>query len=249
MKVKRKVIDLQSQVDRVLSDKYLMVLAKEKIALAETTYRENHPNKILPDRVLEIGGAGGVTKILRPNWVVTDVRMAPGVDIVADGMSLPFPDGSFDLIFGIDVLHHISNVPRLLNEIHRVLKPNGIFFVREPYWGLPAQLIWRFFHPEDFSLKGLSAATLDNSPMSGNQALAWGILRKNKYLPFSLTEQFSVVEIGPENAIAFLLSGGATFTTKIPRKLLLGIRQIENRFKPWVKIFAFSTTFYFLRSE
>jgi SAM-dependent methyltransferase len=249
MKVKRKEIDLQSQVNRVLSDEYLMALAKRTIELAETTYCENHPEKFLPGKVLEIGGAGGVTKSLRPNWIVSDVRKAPGVDVVADGMKLPFQNESFDLIYGVDVLHHISDVPRLLSEIHRTLKPNGIFFVREPYWGIPAQLIWRFFHPEDFSLRRLRKAAVDNSPMSGNQALAWGILRKKRYLPFCFEENFSIVEIGPENGAAFLLSGGATSTSKFPRNFLLFIDSLEKKSKLYLRLFGFATTFYFLREE
>lgn len=247
MKFKRRNVDLEKQVEIVLSNEYLMTLAREKIEQAESSYRTNHPHSLLPKRVLEIGGAGGVTKNLRPNWVVSDVREAPGVDVIADGMDLPFQNEEFDLVFGIDVLHHVTNVPRLLTEIHRVLKPNGVFFVREPYWGLPAQIIWRFFHPEDFSLKRLQKTPLDSNPMSGNQALAWGILRKNKYLAFDLDKKFSIIELEPENGISFLLSGGATFTTIFPRKILLKLHRMEKKYKTWLRIFGFSKSFYFSR--
>lgn len=44
------------------------------------------------------------------------------------GARLPFPDGSFDCIFGIAMLHHIPSQhlrERLLREFDRILKPDG----------------------------------------------------------------------------------------------------------------------------
>jgi len=43
------------------------------------------------------------------------------------GESLPFPDRSFDAVFCCDVLEHVRDVPRVVAEISRVLKPGGVF--------------------------------------------------------------------------------------------------------------------------
>ena len=46
---------------------------------------------------------------------------------------LPFPDESFDLVFGHAVLHHIPDIDRALGEFHRVLRPGGtVAFCGEP---------------------------------------------------------------------------------------------------------------------
>jgi ubiquinone/menaquinone biosynthesis C-methylase UbiE len=46
---------------------------------------------------------------------------------------LPFPDESFDLVFGHAVLHHIPDLDRAFAEFHRVLRPGGaIAFAGEP---------------------------------------------------------------------------------------------------------------------
>lgn len=45
---------------------------------------------------------------------------------------MPFPDSHFDVITCFGVLHHIANVSFVLGECHRVLKPGGIMFCREP---------------------------------------------------------------------------------------------------------------------
>jgi ubiquinone/menaquinone biosynthesis C-methylase UbiE len=46
---------------------------------------------------------------------------------------LPFPDDSFDLVFGHAVLHHLPDLPRAFAEFRRVLRPGGrIAFAGEP---------------------------------------------------------------------------------------------------------------------
>jgi SAM-dependent methyltransferase len=50
-----------------------------------------------------------------------------------DAEELPFEDGSFDLVFGHAVLHHIPDLPRALGEFERVLRPGGtLLFCGEP---------------------------------------------------------------------------------------------------------------------
>jgi ubiquinone/menaquinone biosynthesis C-methylase UbiE len=51
----------------------------------------------------------------------------------ADAESLPFADGSFDLLLGHAVLHHLPNLRRAFAEFYRVLRPGGrIVFAGEP---------------------------------------------------------------------------------------------------------------------
>jgi ubiquinone/menaquinone biosynthesis C-methylase UbiE len=51
----------------------------------------------------------------------------------AEAETLPFPDESFDLIFGHAVLHHIPDLGRAFSEFARVLRPGGtVAFCGEP---------------------------------------------------------------------------------------------------------------------
>jgi 2-polyprenyl-6-hydroxyphenyl methylase/3-demethylubiquinone-9 3-methyltransferase len=43
------------------------------------------------------------------------------------GESLPYHDGAFDVVFCCDVLEHVRDLPKVVAEISRVLKPGGIF--------------------------------------------------------------------------------------------------------------------------
>jgi cyclopropane fatty-acyl-phospholipid synthase-like methyltransferase len=49
----------------------------------------------------------------------------------SDPIALPFPDGHFDSVVSIGVLEHVRETGGTeissLNEIHRILKPNGLF--------------------------------------------------------------------------------------------------------------------------
>jgi SAM-dependent methyltransferase len=59
-----------------------------------------------------------------------------GLDIetrVCEAARLPFPDGSFDLVFGHAVLHHLPDLPGAFAEFRRVLRPGGtVAFCGEP---------------------------------------------------------------------------------------------------------------------
>ena len=53
--------------------------------------------------------------------------------VVCDAENLPFPDNSFDVVFGHAVLHHIPNLDKAFAEFRRVLKPGGLVaFCGEP---------------------------------------------------------------------------------------------------------------------
>jgi SAM-dependent methyltransferase len=54
-----------------------------------------------------------------------------------DGKSIPFPAATFDSTLATEVLEHCPEPQSLLNEIARVLKPGGFFFLTVPFmWPL-----------------------------------------------------------------------------------------------------------------
>lgn len=56
---------------------------------------------------------------------------------VADAKGLDFPDDSFDTVCSNSILHHIPDPVPFLREAWRVLKPGGVFLIRD------------LFRPED----------------------------------------------------------------------------------------------------
>jgi SAM-dependent methyltransferase len=81
------------------------------------------------ETVLDIGcGDGSIAHAIlerRPDLSITgvDVHLRPMTHIPVidyDGSTLPFPDGSFDAVCLIDVVHHTDDPQRLLSEAARV---------------------------------------------------------------------------------------------------------------------------------
>ena len=67
------------------------------------------------------------------------VAIPPNIEFrTADALDLPFDNETFDVVFGMVVLHHVErrdwqfrNIPKALDEIRRVLKPGGCFCYTE----------------------------------------------------------------------------------------------------------------------
>jgi SAM-dependent methyltransferase len=94
-------------------------------------------------RVLEIGvGSGSHAQLLAARVggyvgidltehavAATSKRLAlfglPGEVLRMDAEELAFADASFDFVWSWGVIHHSSNTRRIVDEIHRVLRPGG----------------------------------------------------------------------------------------------------------------------------
>lgn len=55
------------------------------------------------------------------------------IDVYYDGKTLPFPENHFDSIFSTEVIEHIFNLPEILKELNRVLKPGGKILLTCPF--------------------------------------------------------------------------------------------------------------------
>ncbi len=93
----------------------------------------NHISGLIPHggRVLDVGCGDGTIDMLisrqRPDITVTglDVLARPNAKIKVekfDGLNLPYPDQSFDVVMLVDVLHHAMAPRALLGEAARVGK-------------------------------------------------------------------------------------------------------------------------------
>lgn len=44
------------------------------------------------------------------------------------GESIPFADNAYPVVYCCDVLEHVRDLPKVIGEIYRVMKPGGVFF-------------------------------------------------------------------------------------------------------------------------
>lgn len=64
-----------------------------------------------------------------------DYVPSPGVDLLADGHHLPLADGSLGAVLCSHVLEHVRDPRRVVDEVHRVLRPGGrAYFTLLDFW-------------------------------------------------------------------------------------------------------------------
>lgn len=78
---------------------------------------------------------GGHTMPIRPGseqWITAGISEAHRPQLVVDEECLPFADNSLDAIISLLSLHWVNDLPGTLAQIHRALKPDGLFFAILP---------------------------------------------------------------------------------------------------------------------
>lgn len=123
-----------------------------------------------PARVLEVGvGEGNVSRRLAARWPVARIV---GVDLpdgvlaeswsegrlhgcFGDGGHLPIASGSVDLVLAIEVLEHVDDPDRVLQELRRVATPDARFVL-----SVPEEPIWRVAN----LARGRYVRSLGNTP-------------------------------------------------------------------------------------
>lgn len=100
-------------------------------------------NKLLKYRKLYVSDISA--EMLLINWHQRSlVEQQNQVEyMIMNVLNMPFADASIDMVIGFDILHHVLNYPMGLTEIARVLKPNGVCVLKEPY--REAYLMYSFF--------------------------------------------------------------------------------------------------------
>jgi 2-polyprenyl-6-hydroxyphenyl methylase/3-demethylubiquinone-9 3-methyltransferase len=114
-----------------------------------------------PGRVLDVGCHGGrftqevVTRY--PSSRISGIDMSqhairyakkrnPKVDFrVARAESLPYKNGSFDLVTCFEVLEHVEDPVQVVGEMRRVLSPQGYIMMLVPSENWLFRLVWFFW--------------------------------------------------------------------------------------------------------
>ena len=77
------------------------------------------------------------------------------LDYVCDLADIPVEDGRFDRILFNQVLEHIPDPPRVLAELHRVLKPGGRIFCSAPLYYEEHQRPYDYYRYTQYALRML----------------------------------------------------------------------------------------------
>jgi SAM-dependent methyltransferase len=105
---------VQQRIGRVLSGKLTRVTLDRFIA-AHATSR----------RTLDIGAQNGPYAALFPARIGLDIKPGNGVRIIGDAQALGIRDNSVPVILCTEVLEHLPEPQRAIDEMYRVLEPGG----------------------------------------------------------------------------------------------------------------------------
>jgi len=75
--------------------------------------------------------------------------ICPGVEIKESNLGeepLPYSDNSFDIVFSKSVLEHFYYPEKIIKEVYRILKPNGLVITMTPDW----ESVYKTFY-EDYT--------------------------------------------------------------------------------------------------
>jgi ubiquinone/menaquinone biosynthesis C-methylase UbiE len=64
---------------------------------------------------------------------------------MADALSLPYDDGAFDVVYGVQVFEYVTPLEAVLREVQRVLRPGGRCAILATDWGTT---VWYSRQPE-----------------------------------------------------------------------------------------------------
>jgi SAM-dependent methyltransferase len=125
-----------SLLSRIMPDINLNVRAPRNYTKLARLLRERSTSP----RVLVIGGrvlGYGMDRLLQNcpgiELVETDVAFGLRTALICDAHDLPFDDASFDGVIIQAVLECVVDPKRCVEEVHRVLKPNGLVYAETPF--------------------------------------------------------------------------------------------------------------------
>ena len=141
-------------------------------------FREHILSNLRPDmKLLDLGAGAGI--VAEMNFL-GEAQKVCGVDLdarvisnpfldegrVSDAGEIPYPDGSFDLVFCDNVFEHLAEPQQVFLEVARVLKSHGVFMFKTPnkwhYMPAIASVTPHWFHQFINYLRG--RAEVDTFP-------------------------------------------------------------------------------------
>lgn len=139
-------------------------------------------NMPLGGNVLDIGGGSSPYALYfkkETRLINLDIELNPNTDVISDAHLLPFATASLDAVVCTNVLEHLRDPQKCINEITLTLKPSGELIIIVPFmfkvhpnpedhWRFTWQCLEHIF-AENYEI-------IDHKVSGGRLALIWEIL-------------------------------------------------------------------------
>jgi SAM-dependent methyltransferase len=117
-------------------------------------------------------------------------------DYYYDGDKLPFPDQSFDTVLSVQVLEHTPQPQRLLNEMARVLREDGLLILTAPFSFRLHEEPHDYFRFSPHGLRSMANEAGLEITETWNQGDLWSVVahKINSFLAFKVMAVQSVAQ-------------------------------------------------------
>lgn len=107
----------------------------------------------------------GLARLARQRFAGTEFERAIHIDVY-NGLTLPYADNSYDVVFSIHVIEHTQDPERYLIEVCRVLRSGGIIFLDVPnrYYKYDQHTMIPYVHWPPTKLRNVILRTLLAKP-------------------------------------------------------------------------------------
>ncbi len=164
---------------------------------------------------LDFGGRGVIAPVLQArgmqvvsaDFVPALAARAGGLAVTVDGEALPFADQQFDLIVAHLSLHWVNDLPGVLIQLKRALRPDGLFLASMPALGTLAELRAALLAAEE-ELTGAVSPRV--SPYPDLRDCAGLLQRAGFALPVADVEDIALLYAEPMDLLRELRAAGET---------------------------------------
>ncbi len=188
--------------------------------------------------ILEIGcGAGLSKKYINQKIKISDITNYEFLDYKnIDCLDTKFDDESYDAVFSLNLIHHISNPIRLFNEVGRILKKGGKYVIIDINLSIFLKIILILTRSEKYDLDvnihdEYINLTNPNGPFDSNNAVPKLIFDNFQKFNNKLKYNFEINNLQYQEFFTFLNSGGVIVNSPyvpLSKILLKSFDKLDN---------------------
>lgn len=206
-------------------------------------------------RVLEVGSGASPLKSFHPTVITSDILDLDHLDLVFDCLEIgnvsSIPDHSINILTMTNVLHHLRDPIRFLQEATRKLTPGGHVYMVEPFFSTVSHPIYRLLHHEPVRFEAEEPMLPDVlGPLSSsNQAIPYMIFFQRLDWLQRLGGHYELARtrVGHFSSLSYMCTGGISRRLPIPHAAYRACFELDRWLaSTFPRVFA---SFFMLRLE
>ena len=181
---------------------------------------------------LELGAGAGFFKQFTPNVVTSDIRKTRFVDQAISAYTIEQSPKTWDTIFAMDMLHHLTQPFRFFKSASKALKPGGKIVLAEPAATAWGTLFYTLFHQEPIHpslIKPPFEFSTDSEGGFANMGMGQALFHQRKSETQSKLAAIglSIKQLKYRDVLTYPATGGLSQRQMLPSRLIQLLLEAE----------------------